>query len=113
MNVDKMRKAQAKKGVETKVEKTAKPKEKSRRPLTVADAARRLALKPRLPDGTRLSAIFSAERKEWAGVLSVGASDFSGSNSSLFHLLEALDNEYRASTVSPLTVTQEPSKSGS
>jgi hypothetical protein len=90
----------------------ARQEEKQRR-AAEAGAATRASKKQsavkqeRLPDGAKFEVVFNAEKTQWTGSLTIGASVFSGSAGALFTLLGRLDRQYRQ-TLSPAAAPEPP-----
>jgi hypothetical protein len=55
----------------------------------------------RLPDGSKFEVVYSAERTQWAGTLTIGEQVFTGSAGALFTLLNRLDRQYRDTLPKP------------
>lgn len=53
--------------------------------------------KQRLPDGARYEVVFSAEKQEWSGTLTIGEFGATGAASGIVKLLRKLDTAYRQS----------------
>jgi hypothetical protein len=84
----------------TVVSEQPKPKKKRRSHLTPAHRDSIHQQKGRLPDGSRVEALYDAASQKWTGKLSVPAlgtvQTFEGKGDGLFGLLSWLDDQYRA-----------------
>ena len=59
--------------------------------------------RPRLPDGSRITAVYDAEAVQWAGTLTVEGAVFDRRASGIKTLLRRLDDAYRATLRAPET----------
>lgn len=61
--------------------------------------------RPRLPDGSRFTAVYDAASTQWTGTLTIGDAVFERRASGLKPLLDRLDDAYRETIPSPIVAT--------